>query len=254
MARRNSALIATTETLPRLGMAGDGVQPRPSTSLVDYAYQVIVQAIIDRQLAPGSRLSIDGLASALQVSITPVREALARATAERLVMQDANRGFTVAVLLGEHEYHQLFDVRRLLELHALHVAELNAAEIERLAALVQQMKESSHGPEYRDFRAFNQMDQLFHCQLVALSGNSFLIEAWSGLHFHLHVGRLYAGAGVIDFREAITEHAQVVRALRHGDREELLEVVGSHIGGAERRLRQLIPSVQAEPGKSDGST
>jgi DNA-binding GntR family transcriptional regulator len=230
-----------TEAGLQVGVVGAVAAPRPSTSLVDHAYQAIVQAIVDRQLAPGSRLSIDGLAAALEVSITPVREALARAAAERLVVQDANRGFTVAALLGEHEYHQLFDVRRLLELHALAVAELDAGGIERLASLGQQMNEAGHGPEYRDFRAFNQMDRLFHRQLVALSGNSFLIEAWSGLHFHLHVGRLFTGAGVIDFREAITEHAEVVEALRQGDREGLVRAVSRHIAGAERRLRELIP-------------
>src|SRR5438552_4009865 len=98
--------------------------PRRS-SLAEIAHGAIVEAIMDRQFKPGDHLTIETLASQLQVTSTPIREALTRAATERLVIQNNNRGFTVAPLLSEQEYHQLFEVRFLLETHALRVAKLD---------------------------------------------------------------------------------------------------------------------------------
>lgn len=214
---------------------------RRSVSLVEIAYQAIVEAIIDREIAPGSRLSIDGLAARLEMSITPIREALSRAAAEHLVIQDARKGFTVAPLLTESDYHKLFDVRRLLELHALSQVTSPPDHIDELATIVAEMKAMDHGPEYRDFSAFNHADRYFHHQLVSLSKNQILVGAWENLHFHLHVGRLYAGAGVIDFREAVREHEQIVDAVRTGDRSVAVQIARQHMSSAEERLVRLIP-------------
>ena len=60
-------------------------------SLVTLAYEAVVEAIVDRRLEPGSRISIESLADQLEMSTTPIREALMRTVAERLVIQDNNR-------------------------------------------------------------------------------------------------------------------------------------------------------------------
>jgi len=64
-------------------------------------------------------VGIDGLAERLGISITPVREALVRAASLLLLTRESNRGFRVALLLTTEEYHQLFGVRRLIELYAV---------------------------------------------------------------------------------------------------------------------------------------
>lgn len=211
-------------------------------SLVDLAYEAIVEAIIDRKFQPGSQLSIDWLASELQMSNTPVREALARIAALRLVIQNNNRGFTVSSLLTEDEYHHLFEVRHLLEIHALSSCDLknNERVIGELEKLVAQMPYVEEGPLYRDFRDFNRLDNQFHHLLISMSDNTFLRKSWDDLHFHLHVGRLYAGAGIIDFNEGVREHQEVLNMLRTGDRGSLIAVASRHIKQAEIRLQPLI--------------
>src|SRR5690554_477913 len=62
-------------------------------SLTDIAYNVLVEAIINQELKPGAPISIDNLAAQLNMSNTPIREALMRAHGERLVTQKTNRGF-----------------------------------------------------------------------------------------------------------------------------------------------------------------
>lgn len=213
---------------------------RRAPSLPELAHQAVVEAIVDRHFAPGTRLNIDRLAEQLGMSTTPVREALARAAAQRLVIQDNNRGFTVAPLLEENEYHQLFAVRYLLETHALANATPRQADVARLTDIVDRMSSMGHGPEYRDFGDFNQADREFHHRLIATARNAFLEKAWSDLHFHLHVGRLYAGQGVIDFGYALREHAAIVDALHRGDRDGAIRAASLHIGEAEKRLKKLL--------------
>jgi DNA-binding GntR family transcriptional regulator len=209
-------------------------------SLATLAYESIVEAIVDRRLQPGSRLSIEDLAVQLEMSTTPVREAIMRTVAERLVIQDRHRGFTVAPLLSESAYHQLFEVRHLLEMHAIRICQPDPVAIANLTQLVTTMAAMEHGPVYRDFQAFSKADATFHRTLVTMAGNLFLLRSWENLHFHLHVGRLYAGAGVIDFGDALAEHAAIMNALQAGDPMRLLADADHHIRCAEQRLRRLV--------------
>ena len=215
----------------------------PRANLATQAYESIVEAIIDRHLEPGTRLNIEDLAKQLDMSATPIREALAHAAGQRLVMQRSNHGFTVAPLLSERKFGELFDVRHLLETYTLGCAELNSPMVGRLEEIVGLMPTMEHGPVYRDFREFNQADREFHHILVSMARNTVLTKTWEDLHFHLQVGRFYAGAGVIDFGDALREHVAIVEALRTGDKEAAARAVSHHIKQAEDRLKILVDAV-----------
>lgn len=216
-------------------------RPVRRTSLAGQAYEAIIEAIFDRQLQPGARLSIDGAARELGMSITPVREALSQIAAQRLVLQESNRGYTVAPLLSEREFHDLFAVRRLLEEHALEVMDLDAEAVESLRRIVSQMPIMENGAHYREYRDFNFADREFHRTIVAMASNDVLLRSWDDLHFHLHVGRLYAGVGLIDLDHALREHSEIVSALQRGDRQAALQALTGHVRGAEARLIHLLP-------------
>jgi DNA-binding GntR family transcriptional regulator len=78
-------------------------------------YERFKQCIIDRQWLPGQQLNIDRLAREYNVSITPVREALARLAADKLVVATQHRGYTVAPPPSTARMAELFAVRLLLE-------------------------------------------------------------------------------------------------------------------------------------------
>ncbi|MPZ16168.1 MAG: FCD domain-containing protein, partial [Chloroflexi bacterium] len=207
--------------------------------LADLAFEAIMELIYDRRFSPGDRLGIEALAEEMGISATPVREALNRVASHGLVRQDGLRGFTVTPLLSEPEYHQLFQVRYLLELQAVKSADIDVSSVERMQEITVLTTAMDHGPGYRDFAEFNRSDRDFHRLLVGMAGNRFLTKAWEDLHFHLHVGRLYAGSGVIDYAEAVVEHTAIVDALQRGDQRRLLQAADRHITQAERRLRVL---------------
>lgn len=212
-------------------------------TFADEAYEAIVEAIFDRRLEPGAQLTVRGLADELDMSTTPIREALTRAAAQRLVVQVSNRGCTVTPLLDDVGYHQLFGVRRQLEEYAVGTADPVEPAVAHLVDLARVMPHMEHGEVYRAFHDFNAADREFHLTLVRMAGNPFLDRAWSELHFHLHVGRLYTGSGVIDFGEALREHAAIADAVQLGDMQAAAALATRHIDNAEQRLIELVPGL-----------
>ena len=87
----------------------------PRQILADGVYDTIKGLLMDQSITPESRINIDKLARELQVSPTPVREALARLESEGLVTKEALRGYSAAPLLTRSSFIQLFELRLLLE-------------------------------------------------------------------------------------------------------------------------------------------
>lgn len=209
-------------------------------SLADIAYHGLVEAIINQEFQPGEPLSIDQLARQLEMSNTPVREALMRAHGERLVKQKTNYGFVVAELLTPEELHQLFEVRHLVEIRALQLAPLPSQSMSELRRLVDHMLQAPDGAGYHDYKVYLQLDHQFHHQLVSLSGNVFLIKAWEDLHVHLHLSRLYTGIGLFDRTDSAREHKQILEALERSDREEVVNLLSEHIQGVRERVEKYF--------------
>lgn len=209
-------------------------------SLADIAYNGLVEAIINQEFQPGEPLSIDSLARQLNMSNTPVREALMRANGERLVKQKANHGFVVAELLAPEELRQLFEVRHLLEIRALELAPLPNGSIDDLRGLVHQMLDAPDGAVYNNYKHYLQLDHQFHHHLVSLSGNNFLIKAWEDLHVHLHLSRLYRGVGLFDRADSASEHQEILDTLERGDQAQVIILLSKHIQGVCKRIEEFF--------------
>lgn len=223
-------------------------RPSHRASLVDVAYDAIAEAIYNRRFEPGGRLRIDALATDLGMSITPVREALTRTTAAGLTRLDVNRGHTVAPILDTSAFHQLFAARGAIESAAVRgsgrtpgawVSRLSADDVRPLRLHVTKMSKVGHGVRYADYSRFSQLDHELHVRLVQLGGNPFLVTAFESLNFHLHMSRLYAGAGVVDYDDAHSEHVAIVDAFERRDGAAVWRACQDHIRRAEKRLLPL---------------
>jgi DNA-binding GntR family transcriptional regulator len=213
-------------------------------SLVDIAYNALLEAIINQEFEPGAQISIDHLAKQLNMSNTPVREALMRAKGERLVMQKTNYGFVVSRLLTPGELHELFDVRHLLESHAAQNAVITAEAVEELASAVERMAGTPDGAVYVDFKDYMQIDHEFHHGLVALANNNVLLKAWDDLHVHLHLSRLYTGVGLFDRDDSVNEHQNILDAIQRRDIKQFPILLGQHIKRVEQRMEKFLDSEQ----------
>ncbi len=209
-------------------------------SLTDIAYNTLLDAIINQDFQPGASISIDSLARQLNMSNTPVREALMRAHGERLVTQKTNHGFVVANILTPDELGQMFDVRHLLETYALAEASITEEVIESVTALIRQMVESSDGKIYDDFRDYMMLDYQFHYALVKLGNNSFLLDAWDDLNVHLQLSRLYTGVGLFDRDHSIAEHQAILDALQTGNKKQAVSLLSKHIKEVGKRMQAFL--------------
>src|SRR6476660_10157017 len=83
--------------------------------LADHVYEALLVALMDGRLEAGTPVSIDGMARELDVSPTPVREALARLEATGMVRRTALRGYRVAPLFTADQIADLMDARLAIE-------------------------------------------------------------------------------------------------------------------------------------------
>ena len=92
---------------------------RRRAALRDEVYSTILDMLLGGVFQPEESLSIDGLARDLDVSPTPVREAMVEMEHTGLVERLARRGYRVAPPISTEQIRKLIDVRKLLELQAV---------------------------------------------------------------------------------------------------------------------------------------
>lgn len=239
-------------TIDRMTSTESGARHLPARrALVDEVYDAVLELLMDHVIEPGERASIDGIARELDVSPTPVREALTRLESEGLVVKKALRGYTAAPLLDADGLAQLFAMRRLLEppaasLAASRIGPDEITELERLAVEMHRTGEAAQtGSErFHDYRAFADRDADFHRLIAANSGNALLLDAIVRLRAHLHLYRLYFAHGIAE--ETADEHELILDALRRRDTAAAEAAMLAHIGHSHERISSGLAANDAQ--------
>ncbi|SDH10740.1 DNA-binding transcriptional regulator, GntR family [Leifsonia sp. 98AMF] len=218
-------------------------------ALADDVYDAVLGLLMDQVIEPGSRASIDGIARQLNVSPTPVREALARLESEGLVVKKALKGYTAAPLLDSDGLRQLFEMRRLLEPYATRNAagELDADTLKQLEDLCDAMHRSGQaaqtgGDRFKDYKDFANQDAEFHRIIAEHSGNALLADAIGRLRSHMHQYRIYFKHGVVD--ETSGEHEAVLEALRSGKPASAEKAMLDHITKSYARISASLAEAE----------
>jgi DNA-binding GntR family transcriptional regulator len=213
--------------------------------LRDRVYDLVLEMLLEGRVDPGSRLSIDTLAKQLDVSPTPVREAMVQLERTGLVTREALKGYRVAPPFGPEELAELFDARLMLEVEATrmampHVAELlprlrEAHDLHR--AWAQQVAEAMAEGEgsTRVTQEYFAADAAFHRAIFESSSNRFLVAMHDDLGALTHRLRQAVIRGVNDVEEATAEHAVVLEAFECGDAEAAVAAMRAHISGVRAR-------------------
>ena len=187
-------------------------------ALPDQVLELLRERIFDRAYAPSERLNIDALTRELQVSSTPIREALGRLVAEGLVVSEPFVGFSVAPLPTLDWYRQLYEFRLVVEPWAAAAAarQRDAGTLAALEQLLAGMEKASLAKRYRSFRSFSEADAQFHQTIVAATGNVPALKAYTDLRIHLHLQRLFIDREqhTVDTRR---QHRGIFEAIRAGD-------------------------------------
>lgn len=205
-------------------------------------YDAIKERIMDQIFPPGSRLNIDALSAELEVSPTPVREALARLAAEGLVTFEPFKGYSVNPPLTAHQVADLMHVRRLLEVDAARQAALRIMRPDLMAMekILAELSTEKIGLWSKGYRQFNQTDQRFHEILFSAADNPFLIEAYRALNVHVQLARFSPDWGENEQCDTCVEHNAIYQALCNHDPEAAAHAVEAHLNATEVRVFSLI--------------
>lgn len=189
-----------------------------SSNLTDRAYAIVRRLILQRELTGGEVLVEGRLAERLQMSRTPLREALLRLEGEGLLVRANARSYAVRRITASH-YFQCLQVRERLESQAVCLAmgRVPPAEIRALRENILALDSSQQGSGHW------QADDEIHGLFARASGNAMLAETIA----HLRVlCRLFE---VVDPFNRIEE-----------DRSEHLAILDAYIAGDEKRADEAV--------------
>jgi DNA-binding GntR family transcriptional regulator len=179
------------------------------------------------RLALGARISDKQLAAELDVSRTPVREALVQLQSEGLVVMRPQSG-TFVVDLTIEDVRQICATRAILETGALRLAaEAGSAEpMGRLGLLVGR---AAIALDEGDLVLCDELDCQFHEGIVAASANSYLIRAYSGISDKLRALRHRLPREQGRMARAIAQHRHVIDLWAAGRLDQAIAELGSHV-------------------------
>ncbi|MEI9406424.1 GntR family transcriptional regulator [Mesorhizobium argentiipisi] len=207
----------------------------PSKSLVDQAYDVILDALCDGTFKPGERLTQEDIAARLEVSRQPVTHALAVLKAQGFVAQSGRRGLTVTEVEPSF-FEAIYQFRSAVEPLAVKLAtpRMTKQAIVRGRSLVE------HGRNLvvaGDNRAGIQADMDFHSFIYGLSGNPIIGETMRLHWYHLRraMGQVlrYPGMSISVWQE----HDRILEAMIRTDADGAAELMRRHVVDAYERVR-----------------
>lgn len=209
---------------------------RPS-SIAESVHERIYERIMALEIPPGARIPIDGLARELNVSQTPVREALTRLEREGLVRKAHLIGYSASPQLTHKEFDDLYRFRLMLEPESARQAclRMTPEALARIEAAAADM-EKGEPPVDRNSRysRFARADAHLHDEILKVADNAFVRQALNDQHIHLHIFRLMFHSRVT--QEALEEHERLLAAFRAGDADGAHDAMHQHIERSRNRL------------------
>ena len=185
------------------------------------------QMLVESHIAAGAKLNERELCAILQVSRTPLREAIKMLAAEGLVELVPNRG-AMAVALSESDVRNTFEVMAGLEgqsgelaaqrITRAELAEIKALHFEMMAAYTR-----------RDLSNYYRLNALIHGAINAAARNPVLMAIYKQINARLHALRFRSNQDGAKWKSAVYEHELMIRALSARDPVAMRAVLVTHL-------------------------
>lgn len=216
-------------------------------SLHEQTYQALRNAILSGELVVGARLVETQLAETLQVSRTPIREAIRQLQRENLITTDGSGAVRVAKL-SVVDAIQLYDCRIALEQLSVseacrHVTEEQLSQLE--LAVQQAEKTLGQQPNHLTNYQLLHMDYEFHRLLAESSANAWLVQMLDQVFDKMALLRLRTmehNPGVLEIR---SEHRRIYQAVRDRDPVAATQAIQFHLIASKERVIQEIKQLES---------
>ncbi len=214
---------------------------RPKNSTVNVVRDTLAKQIcnqlkwkiLEGELTSGHRIWADDLAAELGVSIAPVKEALLMLSGEGLINNIPRRGSVVRTFSIE-EMHELYQVRRLVEIEALEImfdkGLVTDDFVEKLQQINCKIGALNKNGEFKDRKIAFELDWEFHQQFIQNCEQGLLIELYSRLNTQAQIIRYVSWNIGPRGTKTFNEHNALVNALTNRDLEAARQAIRSHLG------------------------
>ena len=200
---------------------------KSGNSLMEDAYYRIKHLIFNQTLVPGQRLVYDDLARMLNMSRTPIINALNRLEQQGLVVSESYRGFYVRPM-DFQEAWDAFGLREAIETYAVEQA-IQKAGAEDMKKLEEKLYEhENYKPSYYDRKKIF-LDATFHLQIAEMAKNQIL--KW---HLKINLEHVYLRAKLDNYdirrmENVANEHHLLIKKMKNKDILGSVETMRHHI-------------------------
>ena len=228
-----------------LGLVPD-IMSEETETRSEQVFKRIQAAIVQGEIAPGSKISEPELARVYGISRGPLREAIHRLEGQRLVVRVPHVGARVVSLSAE-ELAELYEIRESLEGMACRLAaeRMRPDEVEELRRVLQTHERDAAfqaGVGYYQ----QEGDYDFHYRIIQGSGNQTLVRLLCGELYQLvRMYRLQFSSTPNRPRQAFAEHHRILDAIADGDGELAELLMRRHIGASRRLIARHLPGAPA---------
>lgn len=233
----------------------DSASVTPTTTLSDGAFQRLQKAIVEGEIAPGSRISEQFLSTTYGISRGPLREAIRRLEGRRLVVRVPHAGVRV-VSLSYEELIELYHVREALEGMACRLAAQNMSD-EEVANLreVLATHERHSGLKANESYYQQEGDLDIHFVIIQGSKNRTLSDMLCADLYHLvRMYRYKFSSTPKRPQQAFAEHHRIIEAIADRDGELAEMLMRRHISASRRNIERRMLKQRDAIISSGGST
>ena len=208
------------------------IKDRPK-SLVQIAQDAIRRGIIQKELKLGQPLKEAALARPLQISNTPVREALSLLKAEGLVVSVPHKGYRVFTL-NQEELVAFCELRFTLEAQALRYGiERNPKElVQKLHGILLKMQKNQDESMREEYL---NLDTLFHMSFFKACQNNFLLGHYQKINSMIETMRHYISISNEATQKSLENHEAIVNEIDQGRIPKAIELLEDHIVSWSKR-------------------
>ena len=218
------------------------IQKAPN--LTELAYQSVKRHLFNGKVAEGEKLTEEWLSTQLGISKSPVREALNRLETEGLISIESRRGAYVRKF-SLKEVKDLYELRELLEVHAVGIVEITP---ELLADLGGSVAHTEQHLTEQNVMAHVEEDVRFHNRIAAATGNEELRRALENVHQKSLICR--SKTYHLSSSTAPLSHAKILKGLADGDRKAAQQAMREHIVFVRESLLKFLEEKEASTGVS----
>ncbi len=215
---------------------------RSATSTrIDEAYRKLKVMIFRQNIIPGQKLIAQDLCDILNMSRTPVINALYMLEREGFIVSVPYRGFYVKPV-DIQETIELFEVREALEVQSVQLAikRMESGDIEKLEAVA--LEHKLYMPPYYD-RQKIALGTYFHIQIAKIGRNRTLKRLLTTNLEHEYLRFKLERADTARMKPAVEEHYQLIERIKRVDTPGSIRLIKRHV---QRSKDHIIRSLQAE--------